>query len=202
VQLQILIAELDNVKAQLAARKELQLEKAELEQRLRDAEENFSKLAATKDHPTAYQELQLENRALERRLRDAEENCNTFEKELQETNMELGGLKQNLEEAEQIELQNEALVTRLQSMSEELAGTENLQERLKANESDTITKDKLVRFDREVGIAFLFDILFCSDLFYVVGICPSYVCFIFAIFIHTLVTQHGVGIGRGQNRAF
>ena len=98
-------------------------------------------------------------------MRDAEENCNTFEKELQETNMELGGLKQNLEEAEQIELQNEALVTRLQSMSEELADTEKLQERLKANESEIIIKDKLVRFGEKLILHSLSTHFFGSDFF-------------------------------------
>ena len=67
---------------------------------------------------------------LEQRLRVAEDNCATFTRDLQETNMELGALKQHLDEAEQIELQNE-----------------ELQENLKAIQSAMIQKDEMVRFN-------------------------------------------------------
>ena len=147
-------AELDAAKDKLATSEALQSEKDELERRLRDAEVNSSKssfkLTFAKDQSASsdgLQELQLENKALQQKLKDAEENRNQFQNELQGTQMELDSLKQNLEEAERIELQNEELVAKLKSMSGELTGVEKLQEQLKAYKSDIKNKDELVRND-------------------------------------------------------
>lgn len=120
----MLITELGSVKEQLAVNRELQSEKDELERRLRDAQNHAKQSDASET------QLDVHKEELEQRLRVAEDNCATFEKELQETNMELGGLKQNLDEAEQIELQNE-----------------ELQEDLKAIQSAMIQKDEMVRFN-------------------------------------------------------
>lgn len=152
MQLQKLIAELDAVKYQLGTDRKLQSEKDDLEQRLCVAEKDHKKSDTPKTHLDLHQELKLEKEELERRLRDAKENCVAFEKELHETNMELGGLKQNLEEAEQIEQQNEVLVNRLGAMSEEIANTENLKENLKA----VAHKDTLVRFNINFDRIFVF----------------------------------------------
>ena len=107
-------------------------------------------------HIGIIQELQKEKDALERRLRDAEENCESFEKKLRETTTDFEDLKQNLEEAEQIELQNDALVQRLQAMSEELAEAEKLKERFEANASALRHKDELVRIYGIVALVFPF----------------------------------------------
>ena len=140
----MLITELGSVKEQLAVNRKLQSEKDELERRLRDAQNH----AKQSDASETQLQLDVHNKEeLEQRLRVAEDNCATFEKELQETNMELGGLKQNLDEAEQIELQNEELVSRLRDMSEEMADTGKLQENLKAVQSAMIQKDEMVRFN-------------------------------------------------------
>ena len=139
----MLITELGSVKEQLAVNRKLQSEKDELERRLRDAQNH----AKQSDASETQLQLDVHKEELEQRLRVAEDNCATFEKELQETNMELGGLKQNLDEAEQIELQNEELVSRLRDMSEEMADTGKLQENLKAVQSAMIQKDEMVRFN-------------------------------------------------------
>ena len=139
----MLITELGSVKEQLAVNRKLQSEKDELERRLRDAQNHAKQSDASET------QLDVHKEELEQRLRVAEDNCATFEKELQETNMELGGLKQNLDEAEQIELQNEELVSRLRDMSEEMADTRKLQENLKAVQSAMIQKDEMVRFNTE-----------------------------------------------------
>ena len=142
----MLITELGSVKEQLAVNRKLQSEKDELERRLRDAQNH----AKQSDASETQLQLDVHNKEeLEQRLRVAEDNCATFEKELQETNMELGGLKQNLDEAEQIELQNEELVSRLRDMSEEMADTGKLQENLKAVQSAMIQKNEMVRFNTE-----------------------------------------------------
>ncbi len=102
------------------------------------------------------QKLQTEKEELEQRLREAEENCHAFEKKLQETKMDFEGVKQNLREAEQIELQNEALVNRLQSMSEELAEAEKLKKTIEAKDSALRHKDELVRIYAAVDLLFFF----------------------------------------------
>jgi DNA repair exonuclease SbcCD ATPase subunit len=192
IKLQTLITELGSVKEQLAVNRELQSEKDELERRLRDAQNHAKESDASETQLDVYQELQSEKEVLEQRLRVAEDNCVTFEKELQETNMELGGLKQNLEEAEQIELQNEELVSRLRDMSEEMADTEKLEENLKAIQSAMTQKDEMVRFnvnfDRESAFH---SVYFCSNT----RMSYEYGSHLLVMFVHNKcpVTQRSVG---------
>lgn len=171
-----------SVKEQLAVNRELQSEKDELEQLLRDAQKHAKESDISKAQLDVHPELQSEKEELERRLRVAEDNCATFEKELQETNMELGGLKQNLEEAEQIELQNEELVSRLRDMSEEMADTENLQENLKAIQSAMAQKDEMVRFN----IDFDRESVFHSLYFVLIHVCRMNMTLIYLLFLDTM----------------
>jgi len=60
------------------------------------------------------EESQSESRGLQQKLKIVEEQRNRVQNELQETRLELDGLKQNLEEAERIEVQNEELQKQLQ----------------------------------------------------------------------------------------
>ena len=95
-------------------------------------------------------QLDVHKEELEQRLRVAEDTCATFARELQETNMELGGLTEHLDEAEQIEEQNEELESRLREMSEEMADIGKVHaENLKAIQSAMIQKDEMVRFNTQ-----------------------------------------------------
>ncbi len=90
-----------------------------------------SKLSSAGDQPESAkepQEVQTENQALQQQLKDIREHRNQLQNELEETRMELDGLKQNLEEAERIEVQNE-----------------QLQQQLQVYKSDARTKDEMVR---------------------------------------------------------
>lgn len=139
---------MDAVKHQLATDRKLQLEKEDLDQRLCVAEMDDKEPDTSKTQLDVHQELQLEKEELERRLRDAQENCAAFEKELHETNMELGGLKQNLEEAEQFEQQNVVLVNHSCAMSEDIADTEHLKKNLKAMaQKDTLLREVQLELD-------------------------------------------------------
>ena len=114
---------------------------------MRDAEEKLSEPPASKiDDTISLEALRSEKVALQEQLKGAEEHRDQYQNELRETQMELDGLKQNLEEAERIEVQNEELSNRLKSMSTKLEDFENLRERLKENESDAKNKDQMVRF--------------------------------------------------------
>ena len=148
MQVEKLSAELDAAQDQLAASSQLQSEKDELGRRLHDVGEKSQKVPIAQDSSIpvdGLKELQSKSKALQDQLKESEENRNQFQNELQETRMELDGLKQNLEEAERIELQNEDLVAKLKSMSDDLAAVKNLRQQLKANESDMRTTDQLVR---------------------------------------------------------
>jgi DNA repair exonuclease SbcCD ATPase subunit len=148
MQVEKLSAELDAAQDQLAASSQLQSERDELGRRLHDVGEKSQKVPIAQDSSIpvdGLKELQSKNKALQDQLKESEENRNQFQNELQETRMELDGLKQNLEEAERIELQNEDLVAKLKSMSDDLAAVKNLRQQLKANESDMRTTDQLVR---------------------------------------------------------
>lgn len=96
----------------------LQSEKQKLERQLCGAKDNSLNLAGTNNlHFTIY-ELESKKTALERQLLDSENNCKSVQKASQETQMELEGLKQNLEEAERIEVQNEDLQRELKETKE------------------------------------------------------------------------------------
>ena len=124
----------------------MQLERAELERRLRAAEKNPSNPPTSKEHNIISVEfLRSEKITLQQQLKGVEKERDHCQNELQETQMELDGLKQNLEEAERIELQNEDLMNRLKAMSQKLEDFENLRERLKEYESDAKNKDQMVR---------------------------------------------------------
>lgn len=141
-----LMMELDTTKDQLAAGNEFKSEKDDLERRLRVAEKASSEVSTINDQQrVSIDKMHSEMNELQQKMKDAEEHRNHFENELQETNMELDGLKQNLEEAERIELENEELVTRLKSMTNELDGMKKLKEQLKMYESDVKHKDELLR---------------------------------------------------------
>ena len=123
----------------------LQVEKlsAELDSAKEKLVTDPSKLPSAGDQPVSTkksEELQTENRALQQQVKDIREHRNQLQNELEETRMELDGLKQNLEEAERIEVQNE-----------------QLQEQLQVYKSDARTKDEMVR-----NILFAFNINFCA----------------------------------------
>jgi chromosome segregation ATPase len=137
---------LDAANKKLAANEKLKSERDDLERQLRDTKS--SKLSTEQGQPVPNEEsqhLRSENTTLQQQLKGVEVNRNQIQIELQETQMELDGLKQNLEEAERIETQNEELVARLKSMSDELAGVKDLQEELKACKSDKKDQEQLVR---------------------------------------------------------
>lgn len=76
-----------------------------------------SQQPSAKDHSVsakASEESQPENVELQQKLKTVEEHRNQLQNELQETRLELDGLKQNLEEAERIEVLNEELQEQLQ----------------------------------------------------------------------------------------
>lgn len=137
---------MDAANKKLAANEKLKSERDDLERQLRDTKS--SKLSTEQGQPVPNEEsqhLRSENTTLQQQLKGVEVNRNQIQIELQETQMELDGLKQNLEEAERIETQNEELVARLKSMSDELAGVKDLQEELKACKSDKKDQEQLVR---------------------------------------------------------
>ena len=146
-QLKRLTEELETTKSRLDSCKNLKSEKEVLEQRLRKAEEKLSTLSNDSNgQPPIPEESQEEEKILlNLRLEEVEADRMKCQKDLQQTRMELDSLKQNLDEAERIELRNEELETRLQSMSDKMKTVDNLRERLKAYESDTMNKDQSVR---------------------------------------------------------
>jgi hypothetical protein len=208
MQVEKLSTELDATKDQLAASAELQSERDELERRLRDAEEKSSKLPIAQDQSIpvdGLKELQSENRALQHQLKDSEEDRNQFQNELQETRMELNGLKQNLEEAERIELQNEDLVAKLKSMSDELAVVENLREQLKANEYDVRIKDQLVRYNNNMSKYMYLEFPVAILVYELIIVCFMGMSLPFCLlisprFADTTGTQDGVGERKGHDK--
>ena len=81
---------------------------------------------------------------LEKRLQDSEETCNALRKELCAAQEKLQALEQSLKGKEEIEIQNESLTKRLQQVTEEAAETEELKEKLVANESIVMNNDEMV----------------------------------------------------------
>lgn len=71
-------------------------------------------------------DFKAENKALNEQLQQVKQSRNQLENELQEAYMELNGLKQNLEEAERIELLNEDLQEQLKTLKFDATAKEQL----------------------------------------------------------------------------
>mmetsp|Transcript_20135 Transcript_20135/g.35467 ORF Transcript_20135/g.35467 Transcript_20135/m.35467 type:complete len:358 (-) Transcript_20135:282-1355(-) len=102
-------------------------------------------MANVKQQLQSRQELVNENADLKRQLQESQEKLNAVTKELQFAKDKMSSWKQDVKEKEQIEIQNETLMQRLQDMSEEVAETEGLKEKLEANETIVINNDEMLR---------------------------------------------------------